>query len=258
VLLALALLAVAGVPGERLEYSVRYGPVNLGTLVLETLEPETVGAETCQHFRAELQLTRSFSWLFWANYRLETWCRDSDLTTVRSYKRAREPNYRAEWTAEFDSKLSVARYSDRGPIPIEPGTRDLLSTWHYFRTLSLASGDTIRTQLHVDRRNYRLVAVARPARTLVTPAGIFDCVAVVPRAGGPLGVVHLGAQSRMGVRTTVADGNPLPQERWIPVSIRTRIGGLTVTALLSSVSHNVADRNPLPQESGNPLPREEK
>ncbi len=215
----IAALAIAVAPGERLDYGLRYGPVSIGTLTLQALQPETVGTDECWHFRADLELTRSFSWLFWANYRLETWCRVSDMVTLRSYKRTREPHYRAEWTANYDPERSVVDYSDSSVCSFEPGTRDLLSTWYYFRTLPLVPGDTVRTALHVDRRNYQLVAVARSAKTVSTPAGVFDCIAVVPNAGGPLGTVYLG------------DG-----EERIPVSIRTRFGGLVVSAFLRSVS----------------------
>jgi hypothetical protein len=215
----LAALAIAVVPGERLDYGLRYGPVSIGTLTLQTLQSETVGTDECSHFRAELELTRSFSWLFWADYRLETWCRASDMVTLRSYKRTREPHYRVEWTANYDTGQSTVAYSDGGSFSLEPGARDLLSTWYYFRTLPLAPGDTVRTALHVDRRNYRLVAVARATKSVSTPAGAFDCIAVVPSAGGPLGTVYL-------------TDDP---ER-IPVSIRTRVGGLVVIASLRSVS----------------------
>jgi hypothetical protein len=215
----LAALTIAFVPGERLDYGLRYGPVSIGTLTLETLQPETIGTDECWHFRADLGLTRSFSWLFWANYRLETWCRVSDMVTLRSYKRTREPRYRAEWTANYAPEQSVVGYSDGKTIPIDPGTRDLLSTWYYFRTLSLVPGDTVRTALHVDRRNYRLVAVARAAKTVSTPAGVFDCNVIVSNAGGPLGTVYLS-----------------DDEERVPVSIRTRVGGLVVSAVLRSIS----------------------
>jgi hypothetical protein len=216
----LAALAIAVVPGERLDYGLRYGPVSIGRLTLATLQPETIGTDECWHFRADLELTRSFSWLFWANYRLETWCRVSDMVTLRSYKRTREPHYRAEWTANYDPEQSVVGYSDGTTLSIDPGARDLLSTWYYFRSLSLAPGDTVRTALHVDRRNYQLVAVVRASNPVSTLAGVFDCISVVPNAGGPLGTVYLTDDA----------------ER-IPVSIRTRVGGLVVSAFLRSVSY---------------------
>jgi hypothetical protein len=218
----LAALVIAVVPGERLEYGLRYGPVGIGTLTLQALPPDTIGTDECYHFRADLELTRSFSWLFWANYRLETWCRASDMVTLRSYKRTREPRYRAEWTANYDPERLVVEYADGNTfctVPIYSGARDLLSTWYYFRSLPLAVGDTVRTALHVDRRNYKLVAVARSSKPVSTPAGIFDCLAVVPDAGGPLGTVYLTDDALR-----------------IPVSIRTRVGGLVVTAVLRSVS----------------------
>jgi hypothetical protein len=220
VLPILAALAIVAVPGERLDYALRYGPINLGTLVLETLEPETVGTTECWHFRADLELTRSISWLFWADYRLESWCRVSDMVTLRSYKRTREPNYQAEWQADFDLDRALVRYPDGETLHVEPDARDLLTTWYYFRTLPLRSGDTVKAALHVDRRNYDLVAVAQEARTVSTPAGVFDCIAVVPSTGGPLGTVY---QS--------------DDEDRIPVSIRTRVAGLVVSAYLRSVSH---------------------
>ena len=215
----LTALAIAVVPGERLDYGLRYGPVSIGRLTIETLQPETIGTDTCWHFRADLELTRSFSWLFWANYRLETWCRASDMVTLRSYKRTREPHYRAEWTASYDPGRSAVAYSDGETLSVAAGARDLLSTWYYFRSLPLAPGETVRTAMHVDRRNYQLVAVARAANPVSTPAGVFDCIAVVPNAGGPLGTVNLS-----------------DDEKRIPVSIRTRVGGMVVSALLRSVS----------------------
>ncbi len=218
----LVALAIAAVPGERLDYGLRYGPVSIGTLTLRTLQPETVGTDECWHFRADLELTRSFSWFFWADYRLETWCRVSDMVTLRSYKRTREPRYRAEWNAIYDPERLTADYADGrrfASFPIDSGARDLLSTWYYFRTLPLVPGDTVKTALHVDRRNYQLVAVARATKRVTTPAGTFDCVAVVPNAGGPLGTVYLTDDALR-----------------IPVSIRTRVGGLVVIAVLRSVS----------------------
>jgi len=118
VLTILAAMAIAFAPGERLDYGLRYGPVAVGTLVLKTLEPETVGTDECRHFRADLELTRSFSWLFWAEYRLETWCRVQDMVTLRSYKRTREPRYRAEWTADFNPDRQSVSYSDGDTLPV--------------------------------------------------------------------------------------------------------------------------------------------
>jgi hypothetical protein len=111
------------------------------------------------------------------------------------------------------------RYSDGQVIETEQATRDMLTTWYYLRSLPLAPGDTVRFPVHVDRRNYALVAAVRGSKPVKTPAGTFDCISVLPRAAGPLGTVYLSSDSAR-----------------VPVLIRTRIGGLGVSAWLRTVS----------------------
>jgi hypothetical protein len=211
----LVFLLLCWAPGEELEYDVRYGPLSLGTLELTVAEPESIGGTLCHHLRADLVLSRSFSWLFSARYRLESWCRDSDMVTLRSYKRTREPNYRAEWTADYDASGLQVRYSDGQVVPLKGRPRDLLTTWYYLRTLQLETGDTVRAALHVDRKNYALTAVAGRRRQVRTPSGDYDCIAVSPNAGTPLGTVYLSDD---------------PDR--LPAVIRTRVGGLVVAAYL--------------------------
>lgn len=210
--------ASALVPGERLVYDVKYGPVRLGSLELRTLAPESVGGEACHHFRADLEFTRSLSWVFAARYRLEAWCRAGDMVTLRSYKRTREPNYRAEWFALYDPQLRRVVYSDGASFQLPDSARDMLTLWYWFRSRSLRPGDTVRASVHADRKDYSLLAVASGRRPVSTPAGEFDCVAVTPRTESPLGTVYISEDS----------------ER-LPVIIRTRVGSLSVTAQLRAV-----------------------
>jgi hypothetical protein len=183
-----ALLVVCAVfaPGEKLEYDVKYGPFTFGRLALHAVEPDTVRGETCHHFRAELELSRSLAWLFWAKYRLESWARTSDFVTLRSYKRTREPNYRAEWTAEFLPAESCVRYSTDSVYPLPDSCRDMLTAWYLFRTLDLGPGDTVRVNVHADRRNYRLTVAVTAGHKVRTPAGRFDCLSLNPNVGSPL------------------------------------------------------------------------
>ncbi len=213
----LVLLLAAGVvvPGENLEYDVRYGPVTLGRLVLETLAPDTVQGETCYHFRAELELSRSFSWLFWASYRLESWARRTDLVTLRSYKRTQEPNYRAEWTADYFPARCSVRYSPGVDYFLPDSSRDMLTLWYLFRTLDLKAGDTVRARVHADRRNHVVSVAVAGRRQIRTPAGVFDCWLLNPSAGSPLGTVLVSAE----------------RDR-VPVMIRARFGGMVVSAYL--------------------------
>ena len=212
----LVALCVAATPGERLLYDVKYGPLKLGTMSLEVLEPDCSAGETLEHFRCDLEFTRSLSWLFWAQYRLESWSRGPAMLTARSYKRTREPNYRAEWTATY-GKDSV-RYSDGKSFAVPDSSRDMLTMWYFLRTVPLDPGDSFRAVVHADRRTSSLRVAVRGPKRVRTSAGVFDCLALTPDAGSPLGTVWLSND-----------------ESRIPVVIRTRIGGVAISAQLRQV-----------------------
>ncbi len=218
VLISVLVLVCAFAPGERLEYDVRYGPLNLGNLALTALAPDTVCGESCYHFRAELESNPALSFLFRARYELETWCRMKDMVTLRSYKRTDESRYQAEWTAEYDYDAGRVYYSDSADYPLADSARDLLTLWYYFRTLPLVLGDTYRVDSHTDRRNYEVEVVGARQTKLQTRAGEFDCLEVVPSAGGPLGNIYLSEE---------------PDR--VPVVIRTKVGGMLVSAFLRSI-----------------------
>jgi len=213
-------LAAGFSTGERLDYDVRYGPVTIGALTLSVLAPDTVRGQECYHFRSELELSRSLSWLFWARYRMDSWCRESDMVTLRYHKRTREPRYRADWTADFDPGTGTVTYSDSGVRPLPDSSRDMVALWYYFRTIALDSGDTVRARAHVDRKDYELRAAVTGSKPVRTAAGLFDCRVLVPSAGTPLGTVWLSDDA----------------ER-LPVVIRTRFGGITISASLRKASN---------------------
>lgn len=214
------LLFLLAVPGERLEYDMRYGPMAVGSLALEELAPDTLDSVPCRHFRATLELDAALAWFFRATYVLESWARDCDTVTLQSYKKTREPNYKAEWTALRTARGDSMRYSDGKTFAAAPDARDLVTVWYWLRGQAFAAGDTVRCNLHVDRRNYRLRGAVSRSRRVRVPAGTFDCRVVTPTDRGPLGVVYLADDGRR-----------------IPVVIRTRFGGLSVSANLRRVSN---------------------
>jgi len=216
--LLLALMAGFG-PGERLEYDVRYGPIAIGSLTLSVLARDTVDGTECYHFRSGLELNPSLSWLFWAKYRMESWPRVSDFLTLRYRKSTWEPRYRTEWTALFDPTAATICYSDSGLRTLPDSSRDMLALWYYFRTLPVCPGETVHVNAHVDRKDYRLNVAVTGARRVRTPAGLFNCRVLSPNAGAPLGMVCLS-----------------DDEDRLPVVIRTRFGGASVSAVLRKVS----------------------
>jgi len=203
---------------ERLEYDIRYGPVLLGTMVLERLDNESLEGELCQYLRAEVRLDQNLSWLFWAKYQFESWCRITDMLTLRSVKTTREKNYRDEWAVVFDHQNRRARYADNSEFSLPDSARDMLTLWYYLRRVDWDNKDTLFANAHIDRRNWRIRFVVSGRKNVKTAAGEFCCLIISPDARGPLGAVY------------VAD-----DQNRIPVVIRTRVSGLTVSAYLRNI-----------------------
>ncbi len=212
----LLIFLIAG--GERLEYDIKYGPLTLGSMVLERLAPDTLDGVVCERLRARVEIDRALSMVFWANYDLASWCREGDMLTIRSYKHTREKNYQAEWWADYDHQRGVVRYSDGVQFSLPDSARDMLTLWFYLRSFKWRKGDQRVLNAHIDRRNWRLAFVATGQQTVRTEAGEFNCLVISPQAGTPLGAVFLTRDSRH-----------------IPVVIRTRVGALTVSAFLRKI-----------------------
>lgn len=212
------LLLVLSTGTERLEYEIKYGPVVLGSMVMEYQPLDSSGADSLSHIKAQVEIDRALSLVFWANYQLESWCRKDDKVTVRSYKKTRERNYKAEWWADYFPEQGFVRYSDGVRFPLSDSARDMLSLWFYLRSLRWSEGDSRIVNAHIDRRNWRICFVVNGTQYVKTPLGGFNCLVISPRTQGPLGAVFLSQDKRR-----------------LPVVIRTRIGGFTVSAYLKSI-----------------------
>lgn len=201
--------------GEGLEYQVKCGPFRVGSMELAVLGIESLQGEACYHLAATLEVSLSPSWLFRARYEQESWCRVADMVTLRSCKRTRESRYQAEWLARFDPDSARVVYSDGQSFVLLPQSRDLLTVWYYLRSRRLLPGSSVLVNCHADRRNYHVEASVAGRRRVRVPAGGFDCLLVTTTGPGPLGRMLLSDDTRR-----------------LPVSIETRLGGLTITALL--------------------------
>lgn len=252
-MVAVLLLLVAGLaPGERLEYDVKFGPFTLGQLVLETLEPDTVMDAPCHHFRSTLGLDLGF--VFKAEYEIESWSRIEDMVTMRSAKTTRESRFRGEWTADFDYDSNRVFYSN-GDIYLlrQPEARDLLTLWHWFRSLALDTGEMVPVYAHTDRREYDTWFRATRWTDVSTPAGTFQSLELVTEDKTPLGAVYLADAS------VVQGGYPVSSEAWdeafidrVPVLIKTNVGGMEVSAFLRSARFGECGAEPAPQEDAEP------
>lgn len=209
---------VMSIGSERLDYEIKYGPVVLGSMVIEQLPCDSIAEGEYEHFRADIEIDRALAFVFWARYRLESWCRKTDKVTVRSYKMTREKNFQDEWQAEYFPEAGTVFYSDGLQMRLGDSARDILSLWYYLRTVKWEIGDSLVVNAHIDRRNWQVCFVVTGTQRVKTPAGDFACFVIAPRTPSPLGAVFLSQDRRR-----------------VPVVIRTRIGRLTVSAYLKRI-----------------------
>ncbi|MEO0020240.1 MAG: DUF3108 domain-containing protein [candidate division WOR-3 bacterium] len=215
-------LIISLAPQERLEYDIKYGPVVLGSMVLERLGPESLDGKRYERLRAEVEIDEHLSWIFWAKYKFESWCDADNWLTSRSSKWTREKNYEANWSATFDQENKLARYDDGKEIVLPDSCRDMLTLWFYLRRVNWYQGETLVINSHIDRRNWQVRFITSGKQRVRTKAGEFDCLIVSPATTGPLGTVFISEDKQR-----------------LPVVIRTRAGGLTVSAYLRKIKRSL-------------------
>jgi hypothetical protein len=175
--------------GEKLTYTVKYGPVTAGSLTLTVAEIVPVQNDSAYHFVCELKSNPRYRFLFSVDDRLDSYARTRDLVTLRTEKRVHEGNYQQWLGADFYYQKGIVAYSDRSEFPLLPESRDILTLWFYFRALSVKVGDLFEVISHTDKKNYAFMVKVANAERITTPLGPFNCLVLKPdvRAKGIFG-----------------------------------------------------------------------
>jgi hypothetical protein len=184
--------------GEELHYTVRFGPFRVGTLDLAIQDVTTISQDSCYHFVARLKSNPGWRLLFEINDQLESYARIRDFATLRSSKRVSESGYQNQSQADFNYQSMKIYYSDSTIFDLKPETKDLLSVWYYFRSLSLNLKDTISVQVHVDKKNYDVENIVTGPEMIKTGIGELECIVIRPKTRNKqdIGTVYLSNDSK--------------------------------------------------------------
>jgi hypothetical protein len=167
-------------PGERLVFSIDYGPINAGEGVLEVLGLVDCQGSTCYEVESTATSNRFFSAIYKVRDRVTTHIDTTGLYPRFFEKRLREGNYRKHVRIAFDQEGGKAHYHDGRVFDTVPGIQDVLSAFYYVRTLDLAPGRTFGIMTHSSRKTYSLKVIVHGRETVEVPAGKFDCFVVEP------------------------------------------------------------------------------
>jgi len=212
--------------GERLVFSVRYGPIRAGTATMAIEGIEVVGGDSCYHVVTTAESNDFFSTFFYVRDQVESFISMKDLRPRRFVKDLLEGNYQNRQVIEFDGRNNLAVYEDGQVVEVLPGTHDILSAFYDVRARRLQVGDEIFLDCHADRKNYPLNTRVLSRETVEVPAGKFDCLLVEPILRTPGLFKHEGTLS-----IWLTD-----DERKIPVKMSSSLPIGAISVLLTEMS----------------------
>jgi hypothetical protein len=173
----------SGTQGEKLTYTLRWGPVRAGTATLESVGRAEVNGCQALHFLGTIETDSFVAAIHSVRNRLEGFT-DLALSHSLLYRKNKEEGGElSDAQVVFDTEKNTATYCKIGhgcrkPIAIRPDTFDPISCVFRFRKLSLAG--VSETRIHVsDGKRALWVPVRMLGRQpITTPAGTFSTLKV--------------------------------------------------------------------------------
>ncbi len=180
------------VPGEHLEFSVRYGPIRAGTATMSIASIVPVRGDSCYHIVTTARSSDFFSTFFYVNDRVESFVRVCDLLPLRSEKHLIEGDYRNDEVIIYEQASNIAIYDGKEIHETVEGAHDVLSAFYSVRARDLVPGRTFDLESHVDKKNYPIEVIVHGRERVSVPAGDFDCLIVEPKLRTPGLFKHQG------------------------------------------------------------------
>jgi len=209
--------------GEKLVFSISYGPVNAGTAVMEISRIVQLNERDCYHVISTAKSNKFFSSFFKVEDRVESFIDVKGIFSWKFEQHLREGHYRADRFANYDQIRHIAT-TNKGNMEVPPYVQDVLSALYYVRTQDLEVGRPLYVDNHSGRKLYPLEVKVHRRERVKVPAGSFDCFVVEPilKAGGMF--KHKG---RIWVWLTT-------DERKMPVLMKSKIIVGSIDAKLKS------------------------
>lgn len=170
--------------GERLTYRIHYGVMNGGNAYFEVDDkPHPVGVRQTYRLKVHGKSTGLVDMMFKVRDEYESYMDVEALVPWKATKNVREGGYRDTDFIIFDHLRRVAS-SRRGQLAIPEGTKDLISSIYYARTLDMTNakpGDVFPVTFYLDHKNYEFRFKFIGRETIDTDLGKFKALKVKPQ-----------------------------------------------------------------------------
>jgi len=199
--------------GERLVFSIDYGPISAGEGVLEVKDLVESDGHLCYQIESSALSNRIFSNLYKVRDRVISHIDVFTLFSRYFSKRINEGGYKRNVAYSIDHDAAKVRYADGKEFDIAPGSHDVLSAFYFVRSLELEPGQDRWASTHSNEQTYDLRVIVHRRERVEVPAGQFDCIVIEPILVGE------GLFKQEGVLTIWLTDD----ERRMPVLMKTRI-----------------------------------
>lgn len=167
-------------PGERMVFSIGYGPIKAGEGILEVVGLTEYKGHTCYNIQSKANSNRFFSSIYKVRDKITSYIDVETLYSRYFNKRLREGDYKKNVEIDFDHIAGEARYTNGETYPIASGVQDVLSAFFYVRNLDLEVGKVFHVPAHSSRRTYDLKVIIHGKEKVEVEAGTWNCYVVEP------------------------------------------------------------------------------
>lgn len=173
---------------ESLSFQVRWLgiPIGRGRVIIE--EEARAGFGTVRRIRAEAKANEFFSAFYPVDDRLESVVTARNYTALSSEKNIREGRYRAHERVDFEADERRALYQSftngsNKVLPIPGPVHDILGAFYWFRLQNVQVGDTVKTIVNTDEKNWEMtVKILRAEQVEIRGLGTFQAFVAEPAA----------------------------------------------------------------------------
>lgn len=210
-------------PGERLDFSLGYGPLPAGSMAIRIADLETFEGRPAYHivFTAETNAAVSFVYELATNE--ESWFDAAELYSLRYTRHAVENDKVRDREYWFDQENNLRIEPDGETKPASPRAVDQLSMMYYIRLLPLRVGAKFVLENSADPNDNPLTIRVVKRERLKVPAGTFETYQVELDFRTDSGIFKKGGENRVWL---TAD------EARIPVKLTSKIGLGSIAAEL--------------------------
>jgi hypothetical protein len=163
--------------GEKMSFSITFKGLLIGHGYLEVCGKETFQDKEVYHLVSFAQTEDFFASFFYLKDRVDTLVDVGNLDTIVYEKSAQEGNKSEHIKVVFNNDNNTAVVDDK-TYEIIPGSRDILGSFYYLRTIPLTIGDSFTLPIYHGEHNTTLNISVIGSESLEIPAGTFETIVI--------------------------------------------------------------------------------